>query len=34
LLVGYAGTGLKELRAVNPITRGKPSDQIEDEIDQ
>jgi hypothetical protein len=34
LLVSYGRNGLKELRAVNPLTRGKPNDQIEDEIDQ
>ncbi len=31
LLEGYASVGLKELRAVNPITRGKASEEIERE---
>lgn len=29
LLVAYAQSGLRELRAVNPVTRGKPPDSID-----
>ncbi len=31
LLEGYAKMGLRDLRAVNPITRGKPVDQVDDD---
>jgi hypothetical protein len=29
ILTGYASTGLKELRAVNPVTRGKQPEAVE-----
>ncbi len=34
LLTDYGRAGLKELRAVNPLTRGKADDEIEEEMDE
>jgi len=32
ILEGYASIGLKELRAVNPVTRAKPPESIERDV--